>query len=169
MIEPRHVQGRGAVTEDTRILAPAGVEGKQLLAGHADLMLPEQERIDRSLRAGYGFAQRLELADMQHLGGLLFDYFNEKRHCVPTSADFAIRLIPHPCSLVPQSLQNPASSSWSALWHPGHCRRSRRARKCCAVISAETMPVGTASMPQPISIITDASARPKSVRGTTSP
>src|SRR5687768_2417212 len=77
MVEARHVQGRVAVTEDTGILASVRVEGEQLVAGHADLMLPEQERIDRSLRAGYGFVQRLELADMQHLGGFLFYDFNE--------------------------------------------------------------------------------------------
>ena len=38
-----------------------------------------------------------------------------------------------------------------------------------AVISAVTMPVGTASVPQPISMITDAMNRPTSVLGVMSP
>jgi hypothetical protein len=39
----------------------------------------------------------------------------------------------------------------------------------CAAISAVTIPVGTANVPQPMSIMKDAIKRPKSVFGTMSP
>ena len=39
----------------------------------------------------------------------------------------------------------------------------------CAVNSALTMPVGTASVPQPSSIISEATRRPRSVLGVMSP
>ena len=44
-----------------------------------------------------------------------------------------------------------------------------RCPKRCAVISDVTMPVGTARMPQPMSMVKEAIARPRSVFGAMSP
>jgi len=72
-------------------------------------------------------------------------------------------------SAAPQSQQNRARSSWPADPHAVHERPGEVPRKRTAVNSALTMPVGTASVPQPISIISDAMKRPSPVLGVMSP
>ena len=70
-----------------------------------------------------------------------------------------------------QSRQKRAPGSWPVEPHATQERscQAREPRKRIAVNSALTMPVGTASVPQPISIITEAMKRPSPVLGMMSP
>jgi S-adenosylmethionine:tRNA ribosyltransferase-isomerase len=69
----------------------------------------------------------------------------------------------------PQSQQKRARASWPVDPHAVHDRSGELPRTRSAVNSALTMPVGTASVPQPTSIITDAMRRPSPVLGVRSP
>src|SRR3569623_200630 len=72
-------------------------------------------------------------------------------------------------SRAPQLLQKFASGVRSSYRHSGHLRAGIRMRVRSMAISELMMPVGTASMPQPSSIIKEAIARPRSVLGVMSP
>jgi S-adenosylmethionine:tRNA ribosyltransferase-isomerase len=72
-------------------------------------------------------------------------------------------------SAAPQSRQKRALGSWPADPHAAHERSGEVAWKRSAVNSALTMPVGTASVPQPTSIISEAINRPSPVLGVMSP
>lgn len=72
-------------------------------------------------------------------------------------------------SAAPQSRQNRALGSCPVDPHAVHERPGETPRKRTAVNSALTMPVGTASVPQPISIISEAMNRPRPVLGVMSP
>ena len=72
-------------------------------------------------------------------------------------------------SATPQSRQKRALGSCPVDPHAAHERAGAAPRKRMAVNSALTMPVGTASVPQPISIISEAMKRPSPVLGVMSP
>ncbi len=69
----------------------------------------------------------------------------------------------------PQSQQKRACGSWPVDPHAAHERSRELAPTRSAVSSALTMPVGTASVPQPTSIISEAMNRPRPVLGVMSP
>jgi S-adenosylmethionine:tRNA ribosyltransferase-isomerase len=69
----------------------------------------------------------------------------------------------------PQSRQKCARASWPVDPHAVHERSCELPRPRNAVNSALTMPVGTASVPQPTSIISEAMNRPRPVLGVMSP
>ena len=69
----------------------------------------------------------------------------------------------------PQCRQKRASGVWPSVRQAWQVRVVVGWRMRCAVISDVTMPVGTASVPQPSSIIIEAIRRPRSVLGVMSP
>jgi hypothetical protein len=69
----------------------------------------------------------------------------------------------------PQVMQKVASAKWPSVMHVVQMRVIAGLRNRSALISAVTIPVGTAKVPQPNSIIIDAISRPKSVLGVMSP